>query len=227
MPNYGREVAIYLDYVAEHYKNPPLATAVVHWHGPNGWHNSCSGMLSRIRYAYRGLASPEWYPDAAEYASHMTTLTRVMNDGDLGLWMNMSLRFMKYPHEERIPAWVTRPDGQMHLHQACTNVFEKYGIDVNAHTFYSCCATFVIPWDRIVSLPLAFYKDFLAVAMSNAERDDPEFGYGCWEFAVWQWYREPPLDARMEDLYIKAENVSTELDLTRCLTPVNNMNPDC
>ncbi|KAK9812089.1 hypothetical protein WJX73_005368 [Symbiochloris irregularis] len=217
--NSSREAGVFLDYVLEHYQNPPLAVAVLHWAGPKDWHNDCAGTLGRLRYAYRGLAAPQRWPDAAEYASHMTTLTRALVDSDV-LWMNMSLRFFKYPHEERIPSWIHRPAHDMRRHKACADVFTRYGIDVAAKTFYSCCATFVVPWQHILSLPSAFYSDLLETALNpEVEVTDPEFGYGCWEFAVWQWYKEPELTPRMENLYQQAQNVSLGLDLKRCLTP--------
>ena len=77
LPNHGRELAAFMSYVVEHYRNPPQTLIFLHGHGPDGYETDCSTLISRSRLHYRGLAVPVQPNEAAEFSKHMVTLTSI------------------------------------------------------------------------------------------------------------------------------------------------------
>ena len=204
LPNHGREAAAFHSYVVEHYHNPPLAVAFLHGHGPHAYHTNCETLVGRVRLFYRGLVDPALETEAAEFARHMVTLTRVGREGD-PLWL----------HEQPIPPTVdtVAADGAVTFAK-CNAIFEKWSVKTAIAGFSSCCATFILPWDRILWYPLDFYQESLKHAMQGMS--DQLLGHFCFEFVVYAWYQEHALTPVMEASYAQAVQIADQYNLTGC-----------
>lgn len=218
LPNYGKDLSAFHSYVLEHYESPPLAVALIHAHGPHAYHSDCEGIVGRVRFAYRGLVSPAGLRDAAEFSNHMVTLTRVGGQQDSHPMRN-ELPFLQNrqsrPLSRHTRSLLGEDAHEQQVIDSCLPIYQKWGINLTADAFWSCCASFVLPWDRILRFPQGFYRD--AYEHSLQEKWDVYFtSRHCWEFVVWKWYEEPPLTPRMQDLYAQAADLAAQLNLSRC-----------
>ena len=204
LPNHGRENAAFHDYVVEHYKSPPLAVVFLHGHGPNAYHTDCETLVGRARLFYRGLVNPTLETRAAEFAQHMVTLTRSPKQGDPA-WL----------HSGPIPYTVenAEEDGKAILAQFST-MTARWSVNMTFAGFSSCCATFILPWNRILQYPLGFYQDSLRFAQHV--NDDHAAGSFCFEFVVWAWFQEPALTPIMEEAYEEAARLAKQFNLDGC-----------
>lgn len=205
LPNHGRECSAFHSYVIEHYNNPPLAVAFVHGHGPHASHTDCRTLVGRVRLFYRGLLEPLLNNEASEFARHMVTLTRVAKQGDPGYMHNATMP----------PTLQTLNHTEMNVtFPMCNSIFAKWSVNITFAGFSSCCAAFILPWDRVLKYPLGFHQEALNLSMQNNE--DHLTGMFCFEHVVYAWYQEPALTPIMEESYAKAARLPDEYDLTRC-----------
>lgn len=217
LPNYGKDLSAFHSYVVEHYQNPPLAVALIHAHGPHGYHNDCEGIVGRVRFSYRGLASPAGLTDAAEFSTHMVTLTKVGEEPFDG-----GLNFLR-GHQTNGVSDLSRklhesgqlPEDEQRVIDSCMPIFDKWSVNTTADAFWSCCASFVLPWDRIRRYPKGFYREAYEHSVQD-KWDHYWTSRHCWEYLIWKWYEEPPLTPRMRELYGNALNLARGLNLTRC-----------
>ena len=98
---------------------------------------------------------------------------------------------------------------------SCAPIFAKWGVNTTSAGFHTCCASFILPWDRIERYPRGFYEEALQHAL-DTKYDDGWTSRVCWEFIVWRWFQEPGLSPAMKALYLKATEVPSDLDLSRC-----------
>ena len=212
LPNHGKELSAFSSYVLEHFENPPRSFALIHSHGPHGYHSDCASLISRVRFAYRGLASPVRLPNAAEFATHMVTLTRVGTNND-PLWLKDSLRFIAAPSALR-----KLLGAKEEISDVCHAIFDKWSVNVTFEAFPngagSCCASFVLPWDRIFYYAKGFYVEMMEFSLMPY--DDYWTSRVCWEYNVYAWYKEKALTPHMQSLYQQAQNISSEMDFSRC-----------
>ena len=98
---------------------------------------------------------------------------------------------------------------------SCAPIFTKWGVNTTSAGFHTCCASFILPWDRIERYPRGFYTEALQHAL-DTRYDDAWTSRVCWEFIVWRWFQEPGLSPAMKAWYLKAADVTQDLDLSRC-----------
>ena len=98
---------------------------------------------------------------------------------------------------------------------SCAPIFAKWGVNTTSAGFHTCCASFILPWDRIERYPRGFYREALQHAL-DTKYDDAWTSRVCWEFVVWRWFQEPGLSPAMKALYLRAADISQKLDLSRC-----------
>ena len=220
LPNYGKELSVFHSYVLEHYDSPPWSVLFLHGHGPHAHHTDCSTIVGRGRLFYTGLAAPLSHPGAAEFAQHMITLTRFTKPGDTPSMLGFPEDNMSPHGNER---YITP-----HLEEqwkptlaTCMPIYLKWSVNLTSAGYYTCCATFILPWDRILRYPKGFYKDALAHALDESI-DDYKTSRACWEHVVWAWYQEPALSPNMIAQYRYASELAQKYDLSTCSrsTPV-------
>ncbi|EIE18102.1 hypothetical protein COCSUDRAFT_55034 [Coccomyxa subellipsoidea C-169] len=205
LPNHGKDLSAFHSYVFEYYDNPPLAVLFLHGHGPHAYHTDCHTIVGRARLFYRGLVSP--YEDGAEFARHMVTLTRFSRQGDPD-WMHV---FPESPMSRRLQE---KSPEEVEATSSCANLFSKWSVNATSAGFWSCCATFILPWDRILWYPKGFYRE--ALQHSVEPYDDHWTSRVCWEFVVYAWYQEPAVTPSLKKLYLKASDLALQYDLRGC-----------
>ena len=111
---------------------------------------------------------------------------------------------------------------------SCAPIFAKWGINTTSAGFHTCCASFILPWDRIERYPKGFYREALQHAL-DTRYDVAWTSRVCWEFVVWRWFQEPGLSPAMKALYLRATNVAADLDLSRCASQMgqDSLIEDC
>ena len=213
LPNRGREASAFYDYVLEHYQNPPLAVVFLHGHGPWAYHTDCPTITGRTRLFYRGLVSPSG--GVAEFSQHMVSLTRPAQHDD-PTWMQIT-GDPASDEKESLEGKLARSDRQSTYHTTlanCKAMFTKWSVNYTGAGYWSCCAMFIVPWDRIRWYPKGFYRE--AFLLSLEEEGEYPRSQECWELVIYAWYQEPPLSATMTELYGMASQVAAEHDHTTC-----------
>ena len=212
LPNRGREASAFFDYVLEHYQNPPLAVVFLHGHGPWAYHTDCATIVGRVRLFYRGLVSPK--SRAAEFSQHMVTLTRPPVQGD-PLWMQDGA--IEADGQGGLDARLLRSDKLSEEHAilaGCQAVFNQWSVNYTSAGFHSCCAMFVLPWERIRWYQEGFYRDAFNLFLEDQTSDYR--GLACWEWLIYAWYQEPAQSASMTELYVEASQVAAGYDHATC-----------
>ena len=253
LPNRGTEFAAFHDHIVEFYHNPPRAVLLMHGHGPqkaaglapHDDHSSCLTVVGRSRLFYRGLAASSSATnhatvpsavnasapavqnsndadDARNFARHMVTLTRPAQPGDAHpLSLEIHWDAVNSPQTRRLQEF--RQEKADAYNASCWAFLEEWSVNTAGGGFYSCCASFIVPWDQIALYPLLFYQAALQRAQALVDWED-EYYYGryCWEYLVYTWFREPALTPRMKRLYLKAHELGQRYDLQRCTLPTKN-----
>ena len=221
LPNKGKESAAFHSYIMEHYDRPPMAVLFLHGHGPQGFHADCPTLVGRARLFYRGLAAPSLSQSAAEFSQRMVSLTRVGEPGLSGqagplrdftedsltergspLHLPGSLDHKNDPEKDKTQA-------------SCMALFDKWSVNTTLGGFYTCCASFILPWDRILWYPKQFYREALEFSLTTVH-DDYHVSRVCWEYIVWAWYQEPVLTPAMKRLYLDASDLALQFNLSSC-----------
>ena len=216
LPNYGKEAPAFHSYVLEHYDNPPLSVLLLHGHGPNAYHTDCQSIVGRARLFYQGLGSPSPKDARAEFARHMVTLTRMGEPGD-PTWMQ---DFTAEGLRDRTSRSLGELEGENSEEEvaltSCMTLFDKWSVSyAREKYFYSCCAQFILPWDRILMYPKQFYVEALQFSQMFGYNDRITSRY-CWEYVVYSWYKEPALTPSMKDMYLEAGHTAKRFNLTSC-----------
>lgn len=243
LPNQGLEFAAFYDYILEHYANPPHAMLLLHGHGPQALpgkdphmqHSNCSSVVGRARFFYRGLAgaqssfqlattepfnithgAPMIDIDAAEFSKHMITLTRPAQVGDVNPLMHELHWDTGSPATRKLQTYYQ--DVGDRYNATCRAFFKSWSVpfeDVGG--FRSCCAQFILPWERIRWYPVGYYEALRKHSQQLKDWED-QYYYSifCWEYVIWSWYKEPAVTPSMLDLYKKASQLGEGYDLKRC-----------
>ena len=205
LPNYGKEAAIFHDYVLEHYNNPPSSVIFLHGHGPHAYHTDAETVLGRSRLFYRSMVVPSG--DNAEFAHHMISLTR-FSKADDPIWMQpFTESSLSRKLQDGTKDAIDRAKG------ACMPLYKKWDVETTSAGFYTCCAQFILPWERILRIPKQFYAEALEFSI-DASYDDIWTSRFCWEHVVWAWYQEPAPSHQLKQLYLKASQLAKQYNVS-------------
>jgi hypothetical protein len=212
LPNIGREAAAFFDYAYEHYDNPPKVIAFLHGHAAISWHTTCNGVYSRLLQSYRDLISDE-------FPFRMFTLAgnRKQNIYSPNPFPGRLRRRLQLEPEDQL------------LVDKCGAVFEKYNKTILQvpGQFGSCCATFILPGDRLHWYPKDFYLTMRNYHLLTTNEDMA--GRYCFEFIIYPMYCDALIEETDRIWYQKALNLSLTLStkyhsrLERCYA---NQAPD-
>jgi len=188
LPNYGREPAAFFDYVVEHYKQLPSAVVFLHGHGGSAWHTSCLAILSRSRRYYEAMASKN------DVANHMITLTSrpdgsvAWNGGNGGQAARMGGNFASENATLNACWSIIR---QWNVSLGCNNSFLPSLVPTVGCTGFleSCCASFIIPAEKVRLHPVGFYVDIKAHVIDPAFNDQLT-ARACFEHIIYRLYQE-------------------------------------
>ena len=59
------------------------------------------------------------------------------------------------PASER---WTTGDDHSHPSQYMCAALFARWGVNTASAGFYTCCASFILPWERVLWYPRGFYQ---------------------------------------------------------------------
>lgn len=186
LPNYGREGAAFLDHVLEFYDDPPKSIVFLHGHGAIGWHTSCESVFARTAYVYRHLVSDDHTMKNDTVQNHMMSLTSPAN-GTLNFamdWYGGSIqdkRRLSEEGEEKYPCQLFK--ARWGKRDGVFSGLPRYP------QFKTCCASFILPGDRIRRYPNVFYEELQAL-LTNETLDDQ--GRECFEFIIYDLFGENP-----------------------------------
>lgn len=101
--------------------------------------------------------------------------------------------------------------------QKCQPIFERWDVNYNFTGFYTCCASFILPWTKILELPKGFYEDMLHHAQTPSGNLHPLFtAIRCFEYTIFAWYNAPALSPGMKRAYLAAANEAMQYNLSSC-----------
>ena len=201
-PNSGRDGAAFYDYVLHVYRNPPAAVMFLHGHGGLSYHSTCESLFSRAHMYYQSLALSNY----TGLSKHMMTLTefgKEHGEGRYGAVQEDNPREMAL---EGIEA------------DLCTQILDKWNVSFKEEeSFFSCCANFIVPGQRLTMYPEGFYFDLRAL-MINSSLDSQRSGRFCFEYIVYSLYHESLLTTEMKDWYSLSKVLATDMSdrLTSC-----------
>ena len=227
LPNWGRDAAAFFSYVTEFYDRQAETVLFMHGHGPHAYHTNCETIMGRARLYYRGLAMPFASNPDVEFSRHMVTLTRFSKGEDDFKWLRgfseEDLMRRGRLQEEDKPTEGELMDAAK---GRCYPLFAKWSVNITQAGFYTCCATFILPWERILRYPKGFYTEFLRLVQAEKTMDNI-YGKQCFEFQIWAFYQEPEMSPEMAELYLKASHIALEYNTSRCQSYHGEPNRDC
>ena len=184
--NYGRDAAAFYDYAFRFYDSLPESAAFLHGHVGHAWHTTCSAIFERIVYYQRSLPN------------EMVTLTNMRQDWLEGKanaegWQKNSIRhdpcaFGGWTHVTRRKLRIDINNQE--VTRAMNSVLGKWGLTgilEGPGPVSSCCASFIMPAERIRTYPRGFYEDMRKFAM-NASLDDRVTGRRGFEFIIYRMF---------------------------------------
>ena len=188
LPNYGRDGSAFYDHVLEVYHHPPRAIVLLHGHGAIAWHTSCEAVFSRTAYFYRDLAAgPQQLaaPVAPRVRDHMMTLT-----SDCTGTKDFELSWFGHPPSNRTLDDIYSCKGHKRRRlqeppevEVCEAFLHRWNVTkYNRHPYQTCCASFILPGERIQRYPRAFWEDLQNV-MTDLRQ--PDKSRSCWEFIIY------------------------------------------
>ena len=193
-PNAGRDGAAFYDYVLQVYKQPPAAVMFVHAHGGIAYHTSCEAMFSRAHMYYQSLARVNY----TGLSKHMMTLTAFGEEFGAGRY---TVAYEDAPFDAIEGAEADQ----------CKDILAKWGISINKEEhFFSCCATFIVPGERLVMYPQGFYQDLKSLVM-DPKLDVQNTGRVCFEYIIYALFNEPLLTDEMQDWYTQSTELGTDV----------------
>lgn len=194
LPNHGREGAAFYDYAVEHYHNPPKMLVFLHGHGAIAWHLSCDSVFARTAYYYRALARQKLH---SKYMNGSNPSLAI--DRDTGSNKTVANHMMTFTSDHKSTIhythnWYGRPNKKRRLGIQADGCLPLRNNPKWAHLlsqketqgpFASCCASFVMPGDRIQRFPIEMWeylRDFhLDDSLVNGETRRT-----CWEFIAYR-----------------------------------------
>ena len=207
LPNHGRELAAFHSYVVEHYNSPPAAVLFLHGHGPQSWHTTCEALIGKARLFYQGLTAPA-DADAADFARHMISLTDTYRP-------EQEEDSLQSPTDKTTPRRLAEQTSEDDLRASCEHIIAKWSVNMADPGYYDCCASFILPWDRILRYPKGFYKEALQHALLP-HLDDQLTGRHCFEYVIWKWYEEHAPSPGMKKMLHEAAHIARKMNLTTC-----------
>ena len=202
LPNKGKEAAAFYDYVAEHYNALPVSLVFLHGHGPSDKsHTPCGSVFSRVRLYYQQLSDASFSGEPP-----VITLTgRADGSGDVNAW--------SLDPQHALPSRDTHSADAGYLASFdplvtanCTQILARHGqlfddvFFLNWKGFQSCCASFIVPGERLRRLPKMLYWDLRRFVL----QDPFDFSTArvCFEDIIWGLLQET---RRNEDFYRTAD----------------------
>lgn len=183
--------------------------------GPHSAHTSCAAIVGRARLFYRGLAAPESNPDNAEFSRSMVSLTKVgTGKADEPKWLNWFTE--ESIHRRKL---MGLQKGYDEGKQRCEQTLRKWNVhadNANVAGFYTCCASFILPWVRILLHPKGFYGDMLKLMVAPDANNSFFLARECFEFIVWGLFKADALTVGVKRAYAAAVIEAEQYDLSSC-----------
>ena len=93
--------------------------------------------------------------------------------------------------------------------QACEQLLSEWKVPFY-RGFTSCCATFILPGERLLLHPEGLYLALRGL-MLNETLDDEATGRGCFEYLIWYMFREPPQTEQMSAYYEMSYSIANDM----------------
>jgi hypothetical protein len=213
LPNYGRDGAAFFDHVLEVYDHPPKIIIFLHGHAAVAWHTSCESVFARTAYVYRDYAriSHPGYKitilNNKTCQNHMMTLTSPP-EGTIDFNLNWFGGIVEenttnddWRRRRRLRLLSNETNADNEAKSPCQLFRERWHEKVFSRMkwplYGSCCASFVLPGERIRRYPKAFYEDLKSVLTDTSHEDQ---GRECFEFLVYGLFGEEPGQFTKQDL---------------------------
>lgn len=204
LPNRGREAAAFFDYAYSQYFNPPELVAFLHGHVAISWHTTCNSVYSRILLAYRDTLK----------GNHLNRMITLSGNHKQNLYSADPFPKLDPKHLRRLQL---EPEDQT-IVDGCHAIFTKYNTSAkSAHSdhFYSCCATFIIPGNRLHWYPKELYLEMRNYHLTTANQD--MVGRYCFELLVYEMFSHSYTSKKPDEVaadmlwYDRALNLSKTL----------------
>ena len=122
------------------------------------------------------------------------------------------------PIQPAAERWTTKDDHSHPSQYVCSALFSKWGVNASSAGFYTCCASFILPWDRVLWYPRGFYEEALQLALQPDDHERRR-AMRCFEWVVYAWYQEPALTPGMKRAYLAAIHEGQQYNLSTCDAP--------
>ena len=188
LPNYGRDGSAFYDHVFEVYHHPPRAH--LFFARPRGHCLAyflrgclCPNCLLLLRPCRRSTAYAA--PAAPRVRDHMMTLT-----SDCTGTKDFELSWFGHPPSNRTLDDIYSCKGHKRRRlqeppevEVCEAFLHRWNVTkYNRHPYQTCCASFILPGERIQRYPRAFWEDLQNV-MTDLRQ--PDKSRSCWEFIIY------------------------------------------
>jgi len=183
LPNHGRDAAAFFDYAYENYNNPPEVVMFLHGHAAISWHITCESVLTRVLYYYREAVN------SGENLRMITLTSKRLSGVNYSDWFGRRSYTRRQLNINIKNEWKGLPAIDAEYAEGCHDIFTRHNVTKLSagNRVHSCCASFIMPGQRLKWYPRSFYKALRAYHLNETFNDFYQSRI-CFEFILYDMF---------------------------------------